>query len=161
MMSFRSTPIAVLLITIAAIAPSISQAESTAKAKEYDFVQTARDFEVAGDTLTLSGLDDRVTYMMERPGRDAGQISTEQFVKSWSAAKDTFTKDPPNASLSYIENGASKVAIVTLSEPGSTSKGMQYRVKVLLGTLPAKGSSATLFIDGGGLMQLVAYGSQD
>jgi hypothetical protein len=160
-MSVRSAPIAALIaITIASIAPSVSQADSKAKAKEYDFVQTAREFDFAGDTLTLSGVDERIVYMAERPDRDAGQITTEQFLKSWSAAKDAFANDPPNASLSYIENGANKVAIVILTDPESTSKQMRYKVKVLLGTVPPKGTSATLFIDGGGFMQLVAYGAQ-
>ena len=107
-MLVRFAPVAVLMvIMISSIAPSVGQADNKAKGKEYDFVQTAREFDFAGDTLTLSGVDEHIVYMAERPDRDAGQITTAQFLKSWSAAKDFICgSTSPNASLSYVENGA-------------------------------------------------------
>jgi len=159
-MSFR---IFLVALAIAAIAPSVGQAQNKAKAqkaKSFDFVQTAREFAFASDTLTLAGLGEYVIYMAERPDRNAGQITTEQFLKSWSGAKNAFAKDAPNASLSWVDNGAVKVAVMTLTDPALAPEAMRYKVKVLFGSLPPKGSAATLFIDTGGLMQLVAYGAQ-
>jgi hypothetical protein len=100
-------------------------------------------------TLELDGIDADTIWFQDRPGRDAGRLSTNDFVDTWAA---TFGDDPPNAALEIVDdNGARSTHVLELDDPTLTGTG---RLTYLIvpardggAPLPAEFNDATLFID--------------
>lgn len=67
---------------------------------------------------------------------------------------------PPNASLAFADRGVESAVVLELTEPVLDGTTLTFRARVLQGTPPASFADASLFIDSGGMMQLVAYGAQ-
>lgn len=127
--------------------------------------------------LTLSSGSGHALYFSDRPNRIAGTIPTDRFVAA--LAKET-ADDPANAALvAQTETGTEVthvVELLTLNYDAATGTAT-YSVRFLadpaalqiefeeppLQTLSEAVTygQSELFIDGGGLMQLVAYGAQD
>jgi hypothetical protein len=148
-----------LLAATTAVSPS--PAASPAPAPEFLFVQVASEGTFEGDLLTLEGIGPVTVYFSDRPVREVGSITHAEFVDAWTAAADSFASDPPNASLTFREGERSYATVMELMDPTLTDTGITYRVRLLEGGLPPELGPSSLFIDSGGLMQLVAYGAQD
>lgn len=114
---------------------------------EYLFVQHAHALTSKGDTITLHGVSPATLYFSDRPDRIAGHGTTEEMVKTWSTGDDSFAKDPPNATLSFLGEGEFEDVVVVLSEPLLVGSELSYTVKVLEGKLPASAGLTSLFID--------------
>lgn len=138
----------------------VSPSPAAEQPREFLFVQTAATAGFDGDRLRLEGIGPVTTYFSDRPNRLVGQLSQVAFIEAWRGAADSFAKAPPNASLAFADAGNEVVAVVELRNPVLTGSRIAYEVKVLAGALPTKFGPVSVFIDGGGLMQLVAYGGQ-
>jgi hypothetical protein len=68
-------------------------------------------------------------------------MPTSKFVPPWSQGKDSFLKDP-NATLSVFHGDTVSDLVVELSNPQLSGNDLSYDVKVLEGTLLAKGGPA-------------------
>ena len=55
-----------------------------------------------GKSVTLEGVSPQTILFTDRPERMSATMPTEVFVKDWTAGKDSFEVDPPNAALSVI-----------------------------------------------------------
>ena len=99
-----------------------------------------------GDTLTLNDVP-LVVYFSDRPNRIAGHMSLESFVESWGKGPNSFKSDPPNATLSIMDEAGDKNIVVELSHPEVKSEGIQYHVRILSGELPASFKTCSLFVD--------------
>ena len=66
-------------------------------------------------TLRLSGVDADTVWFQDRPGRNAGRMTTGDFVDGWAAAG--FAEDPPNATVEVVAGGATSDHVVELSDP--------------------------------------------
>ncbi len=112
------------------------------------FVQTAKGATLVNGKLTLTGVSPTTVYFSDRPTRVAGHLATSEMIPLWSEGKNSFLKDPPNATLSTF-TGDGKVAnvVVELKNPGLDGDHMTYDVRVLQGTLPANAEGASLFVD--------------
>jgi hypothetical protein len=124
-------------------------------------------------TLTLDGLAPQTVAFSDRPRRIAATVATNRLLRLWSRE---FKGDPPNAALVLV-NGKEDADTVVLALRRPRAEGKKVRfpairiatptepVKVFQPTsdpaVPRHFRAASLFIDGGGLMQLVAYGGQD
>jgi hypothetical protein len=87
-------------------------------------------------------------YFSDRPTRVAGHIATTEMVPLWSEGKDSFLKDPPNATLStFTADGKVANVVVELRNPELTGDQMTYDVRVLQGKLPDNAEAASLFVD--------------
>jgi hypothetical protein len=87
-------------------------------------------------------------YFSDRPTRVAGHLATSEMIPLWSEGKDSFLKDPPNATLStFTADGKVGNVVVELMNPGLKGDQMTYDVRVLEGKLPDKAEGASLFID--------------
>jgi hypothetical protein len=149
------------LIAAAALLGPLSFVTNTAQAAEdkkkpghgthemadFLFVQNARGVAYADGKLTLRGINPATVMFSDRPERIAGHMTTARFVPFWSGGKDSFLKDPPNATLSFLENKELADAVVVLHDPVLTGDDLSYRVEVLEGELPASAGLASLFID--------------
>lgn len=135
-------------------------ARSEEAKKQYLFVQTAGEGRVNGSVLTMSRLGPAVVYFADRPDRDVGYVTYREFLDAWKRAANSFASDPPNASLVYRDGGKQVVVVLELMEPSLLDGALSYKVRPLKGNLPTQFGPVSLFIDAGGLMQLVAYGAQ-
>ena len=113
------------------------------------FVQSASGSSSDERTVTLHGLTDSTVYFTDRPRREVGHIPSHRFVELWEGDETSFSVDPPNAVLSFLdENGATpEDAVVVLREPHLQGHELTYTVDVLEGTLPARTGPCALFID--------------
>ena len=111
------------------------------------FVQTADSVAFDGNKMTLKGVNPATIYFSDRPERITGHMTLPAFLKEWDAGKDSFSKDPPNATLSILNPNGAQEVVVEITNPTLSGQDLSYDVKVLQGTPPAKGGISSLFID--------------
>jgi hypothetical protein len=137
--------LAPLSLTIKAAGAAAEQ--KSPKMADFLFVQNARGISYADGRLTLNGINPVTVMFSDRPERIAGHMPTARFVPFWSEGKDSFLKDPPNATLSFLEDATQADVVVELQDPSLSGEDLSYRVKVLEGSIPAQAGLASLFID--------------
>ena len=108
------------------------------------FVQCAKGMTSSDGTVTFHGLADSTLFFSDRPQRVVGHLTSRKFVNEWGEGEDSFAEDPPNAVVSFLEEGDAVPEEVTieLRDPHLTENTLTYKVKVLDGTLPAKAGPA-------------------
>ena len=76
-------------------------------------------------------------------------MRSSSFLELWGAGDDSFSVDPPNAVLSFLEQDGESPpdAVLVLREPRLEADSLSYTVEILDGTLPARSGPCTLFID--------------
>jgi hypothetical protein len=111
------------------------------------FVQNAAGLTFADGKLTLRDIDPLTVCFSDRPERLAGHMPTKDLVPMWGEGKDSFLKDPPNATLSMLQGRDVGSAVVTLRNPQLSGKDLTYEVTVLEGKIPSTSEACSLFID--------------
>ena len=113
------------------------------------FVQCAHGMTTTDSSVTLHGQAHSTLFFADRPQRVVGHMHTKNFVRDWGEGDNNFAQDPPNAVLSFLEEGGTVPEEVTIviRDPQVTEDTLTYKVEVLDGTLPAKAGPCTLFID--------------
>lgn len=113
------------------------------------FVQSAHGLTSSGGALTLQGLAHSTLFFADRPQRVVGHLSSKKFVGQWGEGKNSFADDPPNAVVSFLENGDTvpEEVTVVLRDPQLDGDTLTYKVEVLDGTLPTRAGPCSLFID--------------
>lgn len=114
------------------------------------FVQNAEAVVFGQGTLTLKGISPMTVFFSDRPVRIAGQFNTkDEYMPLWDEGKDSFLKDPPNATVSIYEKGQEQLTdvVVKLSKPRLAGKDLTYDIKVIEGKAPPKGGACSVFID--------------
>jgi hypothetical protein len=113
------------------------------------FVQSARGLTTSDGSVTLQGLAHSTLFFSDRPQRVVGHLSSRKFVSQWDEGEDSFAEDPPNAVVSFLEDGDTVPEEVTMiiSDPNLDGDSLTYKVEVLDGTLPASTGPCSLFID--------------
>jgi hypothetical protein len=104
---------------------------------------------LADGKLTLKGVSHNVIVFADRPARSAGHEDLDMFISRWGDGKDSFKKDPPNATISVLggDKGGVTDAVVELSNPKLAGNDLTFDVKVLEGDLKGIDGPAALFID--------------
>lgn len=111
------------------------------------FVQVADSVMVDDKTITLKGVAPQTLMFSDRPERMTGDATTAGFVKFWNEGKDSFQKDPPNATLAVTVDGKPVTAVVELTNPVLTGDTLVYSYKLLSDDKPVSGTNASLFLD--------------
>jgi hypothetical protein len=111
------------------------------------YVQNAKGVTVKDGKLVLRGVNTSTICFTDRPFRLAGHLPTSSFIPLWSEGKDSFLKDPPNATLSFFDQDKVSDVVVEISNPVLSGKNLTYDVKVLEGDASIKGGECSLFID--------------
>jgi len=114
------------------------------------FVQNAEAVVFGQGTLTLKGISPMTVFFSDRPVRIAGHFNTkDEFVPLWDEGKDSFLKDPPNATVSMYEKGREQLTdvVVKLSKPRLAGNDLTYDITVIEGKAPPKGGACSVFID--------------
>ena len=158
MMTRRSLMTAATLLASLLVVPGLARAaepakkeaaktEEAAKQADFLFVQNAQSIHYADGKLTLKGVSPTTIMFSDRPERIAGHMATARFVPFWSKGKDSFLADPPNATLSIVNEDKVNDVVVVLRDPDLKGDELSYHVRVLEGEMPAKGGPVSLFID--------------
>lgn len=142
------------LAAAAGEAPAAKQPAPPAKPEvvELLFVQNARGVKIdkSKGTLTLKGVSPTTLFFSDRPQRLAGHFHTKgEFLPLWTEGKDSFLKDPPNATLSVFEKGKEDLVdvVVKLQNPRMKGDDLIYDITLISGDLPKAGGPNSLFID--------------
>jgi hypothetical protein len=115
-------------------------------------VMNARGASLQGGKLTLTGIAPNSIVFADRPVRAAGHALTTHLLEEWSPSNqsdESFTKDPPNATVSVFNTDGSKIrdAVVTLKTAKLEGDKLTFDVDVLEGELTGGDGPAALFID--------------
>jgi hypothetical protein len=112
------------------------------------FVLNSRGATLQGDTLTLTGVTPHSIIFADRPVRSAGHQLTADIIADWGTGDDSFTKNPPNATISvFSKDGTVKDAVVVLKSPKLEGDKLTFNVQILEGDLTGGDGGAALFID--------------
>jgi hypothetical protein len=112
------------------------------------FVLNSRGATLQGDTLTLTGVMPHSIIFADRPIRAAGHQLTADIIADWGSGDDSFTKNPPNATVSvFSKDGSVKDAVVVLKNPKLEGDKLTFNVQTLEGDLNGGDGSAAIFID--------------
>jgi hypothetical protein len=119
-----------------------------AKVEPALIVMNARGASLQGDKLTLNGVSPNSIMFADRPVRAAGHALTAHLLEEWSGS-ETFSKDPPNATVSVLNKEGSSVldAVVVLKAPKMDGDNLTFDVQVLEGSLAGADGPASVFID--------------
>ena len=115
-------------------------------------VMNARGATLSGGKLTLTGVSPNSIVFADRPVRAAGHALTTHLLEEWAPGNEdsaSFTKDPPNATLSVLNKAKSTVAdiVVVLKAPKLDGDRLVFDVVPIEGDLGQADGPATLFID--------------
>lgn len=113
------------------------------------FVQSAHGLTTSNGSVTFHGLAHSTIFFSDRPQRVVGHLSSRKFVDQWGEGEDSFAQDPPNAVLSFLEDGDTvpEEVTMTISDPQLDGDTLTYTVDILDGMLPASSGPCSLFID--------------
>lgn len=131
-------------------APTKQQVEEELSEIEAMFVQTAAESSAEGSVLTLHDATRSTLYFSDRPERVVGHVTTEMFVDLWDEGQNSFSEDPPNAVLAFLEPGddVPEDVVTVIRNPRMEGTSLSYDIEVLEGTMPAHAKGGvTLFID--------------
>jgi hypothetical protein len=110
------------------------------------FVLNSRGATLQGDTLTLTGVTPSSIIFADRPIRSAGHQPTADVIAEWGSGDDSFTKNPPNATVSVLnKDGSVKDAVV--KNPKLEGDKLTFNVQTLEGDLAGADGAGALFID--------------
>jgi len=142
--------LAVILLTCLGI--QMSSAETVineADAPQYLYAVSAKSGAYKDGKLELKDAP-LVVYFRDKPHRVAGMLSLDVFAQGWDKGPGSLRSDPPNATLSYMENGSVKSVIVELGNPSVDvdKASITFDTRVLQGDLPASFGKSTLFLEG-------------
>jgi hypothetical protein len=136
----------VISLAIPHLASSASPTKPPTKVQVL-FVQNAAGLSFADGKLTLRDVDPLTICFSDRPERLAGHMPTKDLVPMWGEGKDSFMKDPPNATLSILQGRDVNSTVVTLRNPQLSGRDLTYDVTILEGTIPPNADACSLFID--------------
>jgi hypothetical protein len=113
------------------------------------FVHSAHGLTSSKGSVTFHGLAHATLFFSDRPQRVVGHMTSRKFVDQWGEGEDSFAQDPPNAVLSFLENGDTvpEEVTMTISDPQLDGDTLTYKVDILDGMLPTKAGPCSLFID--------------
>lgn len=113
---------------------------------EYLFVLSARSGTFNEQTLTLETVP-LVIYFSASPYRKAGHITLKEFLGKWDQNTSNYKTDPPNATLSIVEDDKMIDAVVELMNPRIQNNELIFNVRVLENKIPTSFGPSSLFID--------------
>ena len=117
------------------------------------YVQTEATAQMTSDTTLEIPFTREVFGFADRPDRRSAYFTASEFEAFWSEeGANSFTEDPPNAVLTWLNGEEQREAEVIINNATVYSDGVQeslvYEVTVETGKMPdAQMSSVSLFVD--------------
>jgi hypothetical protein len=141
-----AAPILVAAALLAGTEP-VAPAAAAEETVQMLFVQSAEGVAFGDGKMTMKAVSPATVFFSDRPERIAGHMTTAEFIPFWGEGKDSFSHDPPNATLSIFGEGEPTNLVVEISKPVLNGHDLTYDIRVLKGTPPSGGAECTLFID--------------
>jgi hypothetical protein len=141
----------IFALVAAAVVFAIPVTAAEDKKPQWLFVQAASGAELLDEATLHMPVEREVFAFTDRPAREHRYLNAHEFVSLWSEGADSFAGDPPNAVLSWREDGEVREVEIELlgAEVGSHGRAIQYEISVEeVGTLAKIGQEAALYIDG-------------
>lgn len=141
--------IQVLSLAAAALVLGVAgaAAEEALPPVDWLFIQEAEAATYADGELTLTGVAPEVIAFTDRPHRISTRLDLPAFAGLWSAGKDSFGEDKPNAGITLMTPDGPKTAVIELDLPHIEGETLVYDIRVIGGVLPQEGQDVSLFID--------------
>jgi len=135
-----------------AIGQTQQQAQQQTQVLPSLIVMNSRGATLQGGKLTLAGIAPNSIVFADRPYRAAGHDLTSRLLEEWApsnTAAESFTKDPPNATVSVFKKEGSGIAdaVLVLKSPKLDGDRLTFDVDVLEGDLAGADGPASVFID--------------
>ncbi len=135
-----------LVLVAAATSVTASHVINESENPQFLFVMSAVSGSYDGETLTLTGIPS-VVYFSDRPYRIAGHMSIQEFVELWEEGANYYEVDPPNATLSILEEDGAIDVVLELTNQLLIENGVTFDITILDGEIPVSFDSSSLFID--------------
>ena len=114
--------------------------------EEWLFVHTAQEAQATSSTLVMPISRDIFAFT-DRPYRKHIYLTGDKFTSLWSdSSSDSFKVNPPNAVLTWIEEGVIKEVEVVIANVSSDGKNITYTLKYNQ-TLNAELKDVSIFVD--------------
>jgi hypothetical protein len=103
-------------------------------------------------TLVMSGTRE-VFAFTDRPNREFKYLNAHEFASLWVDATDNgFITNPPNAVITWVQEGNLNEAEVIISNAKAISfgRGIEFSIELLTGSIPtgAELQNVSMFLDG-------------
>ena len=115
------------------------------KNPQYLFVITGDTGTFEGGKLTLKGAP-IVTFYAMSIQRSVGHFLVGTFVEMWEKNSSIYKSDPPNGTISVLDEKGSLGAVIDVSNPESTLNSITFDARVLEGKLPASFNASSFFL---------------
>lgn len=115
------------------------------KPPQYLFIITGDTGTFEDGKLTLNGTP-IVTFYSMATQRSVGHFLVGTFVETWEKNSSIYKADPPNGTLSVLDEKGSLGAVIEVSNPVSTLNSITFNARVLEGKLPASFNASSLFL---------------
>jgi hypothetical protein len=69
------------------------------------YAQSVSGLTSSDGSVTFHGLAHSTLFFADRPKRVVDHLHTRKFVEQWGEGENNFAEDPPNAVLSFLEEG--------------------------------------------------------
>ncbi|HEC12855.1 MAG TPA: hypothetical protein ENI80_06330 [Acidiferrobacteraceae bacterium] len=135
-----------LVLIFASITVLAKDAINKKETPQFLYVLSAKAGSFEEKTLTLKDVP-LVIYFSDRPARIAGHMSLKEFVKMWGKGKDSFKKNPPNATLSIFNEKGGKDVVIEISAPQIKDDVLSFSARLLEGKASQSFGAVSLFID--------------
>jgi hypothetical protein len=131
-----------LLVAQLVLLPQLGRAQQNEQIVQMLFVQSAKDVTFDSGKMTLKGVSPATVMFSDRPQRIARHMATEEIIPLWKEGKDSFFKDPPNATASIFKEDKLVELVVELKNPQLKSNDLTYDIRILEGSPRKKAGSA-------------------
>ena len=103
-----------------------------AKKLEWLFVHTAKTAEMTSETTLVMPVEREIFAFTDRPYRKHIYLTGDKFASLWSdSSSDSFKVNPPNAVLTWIEEGVIKEVEVVIANVSSDGKNIPTHLKII------------------------------
>ncbi|MCL7407396.1 hypothetical protein MWN63_15590 [Paradonghicola geojensis] len=139
-----------ILLTLASCSvalPGLTEQESSAP--NWLFAQTASEFISDGETFTIP-FEREVFAFTDRPNRLYRYLNATEFASLWGIGYNDFTENPPNAVLTWIEDGVVNEAELEIKSVAVNQFGrsLTYGMIFLSGdAVPMAAQNISIFFD--------------
>jgi hypothetical protein len=117
-------------------------------AEEWLFVHTADEAQVTNNTTIVMPVTRDIFAFTDRPYRKHAYMTGESFASLWAdSGSDSFSNDPANAVLTWVEGEDVKEAEVVITGVSIDGKSITYTTNAHRNTV-GRLKSVSLFVDG-------------
>jgi len=140
----------ILILTIifsfcGVLANAQDHAIDDSKNPQYLFIITGDTGTFEGGKLTFKGVP-IVTFYSMAAKRDVGHFLMGTFVEMWEKNSSAYKADPPDGTISVLDEKGALGAVIEVSNPVSTLNSITFKARVLEGKLPPAFNASSFFL---------------